>query len=58
MNYYNQYDQGCYRIDWMGKPHLFVRCISCLHLEEDCRYLRNTRHLILIHSDEAKEMKQ
>ncbi len=52
-----QYNQGCYRIDWMGRPHMFVRCIACLHLDEDCRYLRTIQPLMLIHADETKGMK-
>ncbi len=51
-----QYNQGCYRIDWMGRPHMFVRCIACLHLDEDCRHLRTIEPLMLIHADETKKM--
>lgn len=51
-----QYNQGCYRIDWMGRPHMFVRCISCLHSTEDCRYLRTIEPLMLIHADETKDI--
>lgn len=51
-----QYSQGCYRIDWMGRPHMFVRCIACLHLNEDCRHLRTIQPLMLIHADEARRL--
>jgi len=48
-----QYNQGCVITDWMGRHHKFVRCISCLHENEDCRHLRNTRSLMLLHCDET-----
>lgn len=53
-----QLNQGCYRIDWMGRPHMFVKCIACLHLDEDCRHLRTQTHLMLAHADETKGMEK
>jgi len=50
-----QKNQGCIRIDWMGRSHTFVRCISCIHNREDCRLLRVKGRLMLIHSDETKK---
>jgi hypothetical protein len=52
-----QYNQGCYIVDWLGRPHIFVRCIACLHCNEDCRHLRNIRSLMLIHADETQSHK-
>jgi len=52
-----QYNQGCIRIDWMGRPHKFVRCIACMHREEDCRHLRTIEPLMLIHADETKKIR-
>lgn len=49
-----QYNQGCYLIDWMGRPHMFVKCVKCLHLDEDCRHLRTIKPLMLSHYDEIK----
>jgi hypothetical protein len=51
-----QYNQGCYMIDWMGRPYMFVRCIACLYLDKDCRHLRTIQLLMLIHADETKRI--
>lgn len=53
-----QLDQGCYRIDWMGRKHAFVRCIACFHELEDCRAVRMMAHLFLTHSSETKRIEK
>jgi hypothetical protein len=47
-----QQNQGCNITDFLGKPHLFLKCKNCIHVEKDCRPLRNEKNLILSYTDE------
>ncbi len=43
--YHKQYNQGCY---YGNAKEMFLRCISCIYLMQDCRLLRS-RHGLTLH---------